>query len=329
VKLKNTAIILGGGAARGGFEVGILKVLIQNHDINIKTIIATSSGAINGAILSAGIASGKPEQAINTLIDTWTNYGNWYNVLEISLKTLIRRKGLSTSDRLKSLIKSAIEGIITTDLNPIDLKIVLTQLSGHTGFINGKPTTTFEAVAAFNQSNFSTPEQRAHIYQAAVASAAFPGLFAPVDVQGFGACCDGGLVNSVAVKYALESHIDRVIVISPFPAISASIEKFKGVDLVSRFGDIIANERLYRDLVNADKVNHIMERLKRLRDHKDITEEQLKKIEAALDNKKEVEIIQIRPKKKLGKNSFSGLFSRDLRIKYINEGIRTAQEIKF
>ncbi len=161
-------------------------------------------------------------------------------------------------------------------------------------------------------------------------SAAFPGLFAPVDVKGFGYCLDGGIVNSTPVKLALESsNIERIIVISPFPSISNSIEIFKGIELISRLGDVLTNERLYRDLVNADKVNHTIKRLKHLRDHKDITEEQFNKIITALDNKKEIEIIQIRPKKKLDGNGFSGLFHKELRVAYINEGIKAAKQIKF
>lgn len=325
--MKNTAIILAGALAKGAFEAGALKVITKNPELKIKTIVATSSGALNGTALAAGITSGKVEQAIDALVQTWTDHGSWYNILEFSLSRIMNRQGLSTSDRLMRLIKLTVEKFVTADLNPIELKIVLTQLSGHTGFINGKPNTTFEAIASFSHLDFYNQQRRQSIYTAACASAAFPGLFAPVNVNGYGACYDGGLVNDTPIKYAIENHIDRIIVISPFPALSASPDNFKGLDLASRFGDVVVNERLYRDLVNADKVNHIVKRLKHLKATNVITEEQYKKIDTILDFKREIEIVQIRPKKKLEGNGFSGLFKKQLREKYIEEGMKAAQEI--
>jgi len=325
---KNTAIILAGALAKGAYEAGVLKVITKNPELKIKTIVATSSGALNGLALAAGLACNRVEIAMDALVYTWTNHSSWHNILEFNLNKIMNRQGLSTSDRLMRLIKVTIEKFITSELNPVELKIVLTQLSGHTGFINGRPSTTFEAVANFSHLDFYNQQKRHAIYTAACASAAFPGLFAPVNVAGFGACYDGGLVNDTPIKYAIESqHIERIIVISPFPAISASPDNFKGLDLASRFSDVVVNERLYRDLLNADKINHVISKLKHLRATREITEEQFKKIETILDHKREIEIIQIRPKKRLEGNGFSGLFKKHLREAYIEEGIRNAKEV--
>ncbi len=326
--MKNTAIILAGALAKGAFEAGALKVITQNPELRIKSIVATSSGALNATALAAGITSGRTAQAMDALVRTWIEHGSWFNILEFSLNKIVNRQGLSTSDRLKRLIRVTVEKFVTSELNPIELKIVLTHLSGHMGFINGKPNTTFEAVASFSHLDFYNSQGREHIYTAACASAAFPGLFAPVNVLGYGPCYDGGLVNDTPIKYALENkHIERIIIISPFPAISASPDNFKGLDLASRFSDIIVNERLYRDLVNADRFNHIVKELKLLKASGELSEKQFSKIETILDRKREVEIIQIRPKKKLKGNGFSGLFKQELRELYIKEGMKTAQEI--
>ncbi len=326
--MKSTAIILSGALAKGAFEAGALKIIAQDPNIKIKSIVATSSGALNATALAAGITSKRVDKAIDALIKTWIDHGTWYNVLDFSFKKMMNRQGLCTSDRLRMLIKNTVEQVITSDVYPIELKFVLTQLSGHMGFVAGKPNTTFESVASFNNMDFFYQARREQIYTAAVASAAFPGLFAPVEVPGFGACYDGGLVNDTPIKYALENqHIDQIIVISPFPAISASIDNYKGLNLASRFGDIIVNERLYRDLVNAEKANDIIHRLKMMKASKEITDEQFKKIDRILHNKQDIEIIQIRPKIKLEGNGFSGLFNKDLRIKYIEEGMKAAKAI--
>lgn len=327
--MKNTAIILAGALTKGAFEAGALKIVSKNPEFNIKTIVATSSGALNATTLAAGIASQNVELAIEALINTWIGHGNWHNVLKFSFNKIINRQGLSTSDKLKKLISTTVESFFSsTRIAPVELKIVLTHLSGHMGFVNGKPHTTFEAIANFSHLDFHNIQQREHIYTAACASAAFPVLFAPVDVFGFGPCYDGGLVNGTPIKYAIESQdIERIVIISPFPAMSACVDNFKGLDLASRVGDVIANERLYRDLINADKINNIINRLKFLKANAEITDEQFRKMEDILYHKKEIEIIQIRPKKKLDGNGFSGLFNKGLRINYIEEGIRAAQKI--
>ncbi len=325
--MKNTAIILAGAMAKGAFEAGALKIITQNPELNIKTIVATSSGALNATALAAGISSQRTKQAMDALVNTWVEHGNWYNILEFSLNKILNRQGLSNSERLKRLIKVTVEKFVSPNLYPVELKIVLTHLSGKMGFINGKPNTTFEAIANFSHLDFYNIRRRDRIYTAACASAAFPGLFAPVDVPGFGPCYDGGLVNDTPIKYAMDKNIERIIVISPFPAISASADSFKGLDLASRFSDIVVNERLYRDLVNADKFNHIMKDIKLLKERNEISEKQFKKIEDILGHKREIEIIQIRPKRKLDGNGFSGLFDKNLRLNYVDEGIRTAQEI--
>jgi len=182
--MKNTAIILAGAVAKGAFEAGALKVITKNPNLKIKTIVATSSGALNATALAAGITSQKVEQAMDALVNTWADHGSWYNILEFSFSKMMNRQGLSNSDRLMRLIRMTVEKFVTSDLYPIELKIVLTQLSGHMGFIDGRPSTTFEAVANFSHLDFYNRVKRERIYNAACASAAFPGLFAPVDVPG-------------------------------------------------------------------------------------------------------------------------------------------------
>src|SRR5438445_408799 len=61
------------------------------------------------------------------------------------------------------------------------------------------------------------------VFVAATASAAFPVLFAPVDVPGVGPCTDGGLVNNTPILAAFgpdaDERLDAILVITPTPTL--------------------------------------------------------------------------------------------------------------
>ena len=47
------ALVLGGGGARGSYEMGVWKALID-MDISIDIVVGTSIGAVNGALIAQG-----------------------------------------------------------------------------------------------------------------------------------------------------------------------------------------------------------------------------------------------------------------------------------
>src|SRR5436190_1517846 len=75
--------------------------------------------------------------------------------------------------------------------------------------------TTFEYVTEFIGASFDSSEGRRRLITAVTASAAFPLLFSPVDVDPVGPCVDGGAVNNAPVSYGLDSpEVTRVIVVT-------------------------------------------------------------------------------------------------------------------
>ena len=319
---KKTAIILSGAISRGAWEVGVLKSITQT-DLNIRNIVSTSAGSLNACLLAAGLTSNNLSLAMDELVAAWLNKGKWNSVLSFNLQSMASFKGLATHHKLHAILKAGVEKVLTTVARPIELKLVVTQLSGHTAMIGNKPNTSFENVIDFDQFDFLNQHRREDIYTAACASAAFPGLFAPVFVREYGWCLDGGLTNNCAVKHALQMpHIDRIIIITPTPPVSNSFDTYGGLNLVGRVGDIVANERLYRDLVEVEKINSMVKRITALKESEQLSLDQYHRIDNILNNKREIEIVEIRPKYKLRGNSFSGLFSRKLRMEYIQEGIK-------
>lgn len=328
--MKPTAIILSGAVIKGAWECGVLKVLTQ-QDLNIKSIVGSSSGSLNALGLAAGIVSGRVDFAIDDLISVWRDKAGWRNgFLNLSLKNIVGLRGLSSSKNLRNILQGNVERILTAKTNNrLDLSFAITQLGGNMAFINGQVNTTYENTINFTQDDFYSESGKNLMLDAACASSAFPAMFAPVNVAGYGWCVDGGVVNNAAILTAIRNPtIERIIVISPSPYLHTNKEDYSGLDLFSKVAEIVVNERLYRDLGDAFHINSIMKKLNDLVANKIITPEQMNKIDTILGHKRQIEIVQVRPKQKLAGNSFSGIFSRKLREEYIEAGMKAAQEIK-
>ena len=68
-------LALQGGGAHGAFSWGVLDVLLQLPEIEIAAVSGTSAGALNGAALKAGIATGGREAARENLDWLWSRMG--------------------------------------------------------------------------------------------------------------------------------------------------------------------------------------------------------------------------------------------------------------
>jgi predicted acylesterase/phospholipase RssA len=222
------------------------------------------------------------------------------------------------------LLRENIPPLVTPKVNDVGLRLVVGAISGHGSFIGSAPATTYEGVLPFTSESFDTEAGRAAIYNAAVASAAFPIVFAPVEVPGFGPCYDGGVVNDAPVALASESGAERVIVIAPYPMVSAPARVPTGIDLVMHLVDVLIHERLYRDLKAATNTNDVVARLTALVDKKLLSQEQLAQVLKVLDAR-QIEIVQIRPDEELAGDPFAGFLHKDLRAQYIAAGRQAAE----
>jgi NTE family protein len=324
---KPTALILAGAVAKGAFEAGVLGALADHAaEVPICRIIGTSSGALNGALYALGIRAAEEVKAARALATLWEQSGSWHNALKLDLREIIERKGLGTAARIRSLLYEAAKGLRGNAGRPIDLQLILTRLDGDRGSIGVEAATTYEHVARFRDSEFDSEGHRARIFETALGSAAFPGMFAPVDVRGIGLCIDGGAVNNTPIKLALgDGTVERVIVVTAQPLLAREqSQALSGLDLVSHFAQILVNERLYRDLRDAESVNRHLAELEALaRDG--VSPEVIQKVKAIF-GWKPLELVQIRPPDALPGSAFRAFSNGSLRREYILAG-REAAEI--
>ena len=69
---KPISLALQGGGAHGAFEWGVLDRLLEDGRVEIKAVTGASAGAMNGAVLAAGLLAGGPEAARTKLEAFWS-----------------------------------------------------------------------------------------------------------------------------------------------------------------------------------------------------------------------------------------------------------------
>jgi len=332
-KPRNAAVILAGAVVKGAFEAGALKIL-ADREIPVRRIVASSSGALNGAAYAAGVRARREKAAADEMIALWRDRAGFLEAFDLNVGDLLGVVGLSDQKNLLKQLRGNIRPSTLGDPAPIDLHIVVSPLNGAAGDLGGEPATTYEQVLQFTGEHFDDQDRLEEVFQAAVASSAFPGFYAPVEIPGVGPCYDGGVVNNApidsALDYGRDASIDAVLVIAPtaavFPPPDAGLS---GVALLSHLVDMLINERLYRDLRRARGINESLLQLEELARQKGWGPADLQEIKAAMDlgDKRVITIVQIRPPEPLPGNAFGGLFDASLRRGYVDAGLERATAV--
>jgi predicted acylesterase/phospholipase RssA len=318
-----TALVLAGAVANGAFEAGVIQELAaRRDDIPISRIVGASSGAINAAVYATAVRARDELAVADRLAQLWQHSATWHNALTFDWAAVLQRVGLGNGDRVLELMRATVADITTTVRQPVELRVVLTALDGKRGKIGALEATTFQHVARFRDEDFDTARLRDVIFEAALGSGAFPGVFAPVDVEGVGPCVDGGAINNTPIKQAISAgDVDRIIVVTAQPLVSAPA-RHSGLDLVSHFAEILIDERLYHDLRFAAEVNDQLARLDALAVN-DAARELIEKVKQVLHWSR-LDIVQIRPAEALPGGAFSGFSQPHLMQQYVQAGREAA-----
>jgi hypothetical protein len=248
-------------------------------------------------------------------------------VFHASFRDLFKRDGLSDQKRLLELLREHISPSQLVDPAPIDLRLIVAALCGCQGAIGARPATTFESVRDFTTEDFASAAGLERVFIAAVASAAFPLVFAPVEIDGIGLCVDGGAVNNTPMKWALDgplgAEIDAVVVVSTSVEQRTAAPDVSGLgSLAGHLAGMLIEERLYRDLREAAQINAGLTALDRMVLDGKLTPALLREIKQVLGlaDRRAVDIILIRPETELPGNAFAGFFDAGLRCAYLDIG---------
>jgi NTE family protein len=266
VRVMATALILAGAVAKGAFEAGVLSVIAEQR-FEIASLVATSAGALNATLYAAGLRYRRAPLGAQVLHDLWLDKATWTNIVRPSLRGLFGGRGLSSAAGLEAVLSDGLSRVVPSSLSelrdpaPVSLTLVATSLNGAIRPNGNSRATSFEHAVSFEGSVFDTRSGRDRVCRAALASAALPILFEPVELPDVGPSIDGGIVNNTPISHAIDAGIDRVIVITGNPLEAENRRAFRFLDLVGQAADIAVNERLFRDLLQARKVNDKLDRL--------------------------------------------------------------------
>ncbi|MHB1487744.1 MAG: patatin-like phospholipase family protein [Acidimicrobiales bacterium] len=171
------AVVLSGGASLGAVQVGMLRALVE-AGIAVDLLVGTSVGAINAAWMA-----GRPTlDGLEELAEVWMRLSrrDVFPVKPVySLFAAVgRRPSLVSSASLRSLLERHIAFDRLEDA-----------------------TVPLHVVAVDVQSGEDVLLSAGSAVDAVLASAAIPGLFPPVEIEGRW-FMDGGVVNNTPISYA-------------------------------------------------------------------------------------------------------------------------------
>jgi NTE family protein len=182
------AFVLGGGGHLGAAEVGMLKALVE-RDIRPDLVVGTSIGAVNGAFVAAA-----PDPAAVARLEALWRSAERSGVLSRSplaqARNLLRTGvAIHSADGLRALLLRHLPVTEFAEMQvPFECVATCIERAAEPWFVEGS------------------------VADAVVASAATPGLFAPVPIGGEH-FFDGGIVNSIPVSRAVEHGATCIYVI--------------------------------------------------------------------------------------------------------------------
>lgn len=206
---KKVGLALGGGAARGIAHIGVLKAFVE-HKIPIDFIAATSAGAVGASFYAAGLSIDKIVEIAENL--TWKNFSRFK----------LSRKGLVSSKPIEELIEKHAGKITFKDLS-LPVNILVTDIL------------TGEGV------QLNDPDMKVAL--AVRASASFPGIYEPIEINNR-YFCDGGAAFNLPCKVVREMGADIVIGVNVIPQVQLKTLPINVATLVDRGLDILLNSSL-------------------------------------------------------------------------------------
>ncbi len=215
-------LALQGGGAHGAFTWGVLDRLLEDEDIVLGTVSATSAGAVNAAALAAGLAVGGREAARQTLRNVWTA------VVEAGVPEFIRVNpflyGLTRSSPLAQMASL----FSPYEFNPLGFDPLRKLLETHIDFARLRADSPVELlIAATEVATGHARLFRRHEVTAdsVLASACLPTLHHAVKIDGV-AYWDGGFsANPDLLTLAADTRVRDTLLVQLNPLTRASLPR--------------------------------------------------------------------------------------------------------
>jgi NTE family protein len=309
-----TALVLGGGGARGAYQAGVVRAIARHHpDLDLPILTGISAGAINAAFLAAH--TGTFATATAELANIWLSLTPEavYRVDASTLLLNVIRSGWrlvsggigSAKEPTRGLVDTAplfefLRDVFSTDdrasMSGIDANIERGRLEAialsATSYSTGQSVTW---VQGKDISLWQRPHRRSALARLTVdhvmASAALPLLFPAVHVDGewYG---DGGIGLTAPLSPALHLGAARILTIStrhPRSRAEADVSQITGYPPPAQVLGVLYNavflDVIDQDILRLELINRMLHELP----------------EEKRNGMRHVEILVLRPSRDLGK----------------------------
>lgn len=241
-----TALVLGGGGARGAAHIGVLEIL-ERERIPVACIVGTSMGALVAGAYASGLS---PAQMRKKLSDSnWTDMfldGADYSQVNYR-QTQVTRRYLSGTQM--DITKNGLElqtGVIAGE----KIKLFFNHLVG--ADLGEREIQHLTIPIAIIATDIGTGEKvifrDGSLTQAMRASMSVPGLMAPVEYRGH-KLVDGGLVDNLPIAVARQlCDADRVIVVNVGSPLRPAKEINSLLSVTGQMIDILTQQNIQRSL---------------------------------------------------------------------------------
>ncbi|MFB9077749.1 patatin-like phospholipase family protein [Flavobacterium procerum] len=206
IKRPKIGLVLSGGGAKGFAHIGVLKVL-EEAGIKIDYIGGTSMGSIIGGLYASGYNASQIDSIFKK-----TNFDELINdYIPRSSKNFYGKK----NDELYAIVlpfsnlRVGIPEALSKGMYNYNLLSDLTRNVRHVRDFNKLPT-PFLCIGTNIETGEEVLLNKGNLVQAMMASAAFPSLFTPVEIDG-NLLVDGGVVNNYPIKEVRNLGADIII----------------------------------------------------------------------------------------------------------------------
>lgn len=202
-------LVLGGGGAKGSYQIGVLKALMEFEvHKKIECLAGTSIGAMNGVMLMSDLTNEEMRQLWNK-IDNEKVYVDGYGRFKDDLKGIFSIKEvyklLVENLSVENVHKSRIQGFATIVNIPDDS--IIHQLDKH-----------FMKLETIHLNKAPDP------FKIALASASIPVIFGPTKIED-SYYIDGGMIEILPVQALIDQNCDLIITVSLYTTVD--IKQFK------------------------------------------------------------------------------------------------------
>jgi NTE family protein len=277
--------VLAGGAARGAYEVGVLRYLIEDvaqaigHPVPLDILCGTSVGAINVCALAA--FADDPRDGVERLVRHWRDLRVQQMVRPDGREALAmlrglwggsvsgaRRGGLLNPEALERLVGSAIPFARIDDHLRAGRLQALTVSATHVA--TGRTVVFIQrdepGLPPWSQDPTVLPLPARIRAPHALASAAIPFMFPAVTIDG-ARYCDGGLRQNVPLSPARRLGAERMVVVNPhyLPDHRADLEQEREdhfpdpLFLLGKTLNALLLDRIDNDISRLSSINAILD----------------------------------------------------------------------